>query len=202
VAEVIVAPDSLWRWLHPIDGVDPAEAIADFHRRFFLPDFDDSSWKTGRDQSGDSGGFGYGEAGFLVSGVGIGIVPSGQRFSAYFRHTFRTEEEHANLELRCQRDDGIIVYLDAEEVARSNVVGDEAYRLPASEAISGADETTIERISIGVKLPPGEHVLAISLHNSSPTSSDLRIAGISLVALADGHSVETPQFLPPTTPEP
>ena len=38
--------------------------------------------------------------------------------SAYFRHAFTTTEEHTNLELRCQFDDGLIIYLDGKEVAR------------------------------------------------------------------------------------
>ncbi len=46
---VLVPPDSQWRWLHPVDGVDPQETDPDFHRSFFRVDYDDANWKTGKD---------------------------------------------------------------------------------------------------------------------------------------------------------
>jgi len=171
-----------WRWLHPTNGVDPQDSVPDFHKQFFLPDFDDSSWKVGRDQLGETGGFGYGKEEF--TGVEIGHPEEGKRHSAYFRHTFKKKRKYSNLELRCQFEGGIIVYLDGKEVARSNIVGEDSYRLTASEVIEGAEATSIRNFLIGGELPPGEHVLAISLHNSSAASSDLRIGEITLVELA------------------
>ena len=182
VKVVLVSPNSEWRWLHPVDGVDPAESDPDFHRRFFLADYDDSAWRSGTDSEEPTGGFGYGDKGF--TGVDIG-TPSAKALgkSAYFRHRFTTDEEFTNLELRCHRDDGIIVYLDGKEVARGNMSdGEEAYRLPAAGTVGGDDETTVYRLPLDdVTLPPGEHVLAISLHNTEVPSSDLRIGGITLV---------------------
>ncbi|NIP95882.1 MAG: hypothetical protein GWO24_21590 [Akkermansiaceae bacterium] len=197
VKEVVLPPDSEWRWLHPLDGRDPATDDLDFHHTFFAADYDDSTWQTGQDSDDPTGGFGYGEvSGMNFDGVDIGI-PDGElnnkgkavRFSAYFRCRFETDEPHHNLELRCRRDDGIIVYLDGKEVARDNVgEGEEAYRLPAVSPVGGAAETTVVRIPLeGVTLEPGEHVLAISLHNTKAPSSDLRIGGITLVEL------ETPE---------
>jgi hypothetical protein len=57
--------------------------------------------------------------------------------------------------------------------------------LPASKAVSGAEEFAIHRIPIGDLASTGPHHLAISVHNSDPTSSDLRLAGITLVELAE-----------------
>jgi WD40 repeat protein/tetratricopeptide (TPR) repeat protein len=182
ILKMAVVPVAEWRWLNPIDGVDPQDSVPDFHKRFFLPDFDDSSWRIGRDQLGETGGFGYGKEGF--TGVEIGTPEKGNRHSAYFRHTFKTRKTYSNLELRCQFEGGIIVYLDGKEVTRSNIVGEDSYRLTASDAIEGAEETKIRSFLIGGELPPGEHVLAISLHNSSAASSDLRIGEITLVELA------------------
>jgi hypothetical protein len=188
-AALLIPPGSEWRWLHPTDGVDPAGRDPDFHRSFFGTGYDDSSWQSGRDAEGKTGGFGYGEDWFR--GVDIG-TPEGepdslgrhQGGSAYFRHRFTTDREHRNLELRCEHDDGIIVYLDGREVARDNMRdGEESYRLPSARPISGNDETTTRRITLAVEggvLPAGEHVLAISLHNTEDPSSDLRIGGITL----------------------
>ncbi|MGI9241142.1 MAG: hypothetical protein ACR2RV_10090, partial [Verrucomicrobiales bacterium] len=112
--------------------------------------------------------------------------------SAYFRHHFRTDREHANLELRCQRDDGVIVYLNGKEVARDNMRGgEESYRLAAASAVGSDDfailkERTTYRIPLAdCILPAGEHILAISLHNTGSPSSDLRIGGITLVEVGE-----------------
>jgi hypothetical protein len=181
-ADVIVPSGSEWKWLHPTDGKDPKLTISEFHTSFMKADFDDSSWKTGKDSSGDNGGFGYGEESF--QGVDIGKPASANRKTAYFRHKFKTEKGFKELVLKLQRDDGIIVYLDGQEVGRENVGGgDEAYDLYAEKSVGGEEKKPIELMLDG-ELEPGEHVLAISLHNRAGGSSDLRIADITLQGTA------------------
>ena len=186
-ADKIVAPDQTWKWLHPTDGVDPAKAVPDFHKSFFLATFDDSLWKEGKDGPGPHGGFAYGEAGF--TGVDIGTPPkkgdNGQenhRKSAYFRLKLKTDKAFGDLVLKCQRDDGVIVYLDGKEVARDNMPGGvaDAYGLFATEAIGNEAETTPIALKLPGSLAAGEHVLAISLHNRDGGSSDLRLAEVTL----------------------
>jgi hypothetical protein len=182
VTTVLIKPTSEWHWLHPVDGIDPVETDPDFHRSFFRADYDDSPWQSGKDSEGPAGGFGYGDEGF--SGVDLG-TPLEKMLgkSAYLRHRFTTERKFTKLELRCHRDDGIIVYLDGKEMARDNMSeGDEAYRLAATRTVYDAAETAVFRLPLGAfSLPAGEHVLAISLHNTERPSSDLRIGGITLV---------------------
>jgi hypothetical protein len=129
--EVLVTPDSEWRWLHPSNGIDPANADPDFHTTFFTANFDDQSWQIGSDSPEESGGFGYGDEWF--TGVDIGTpADETHRKSAYFRTRFTTDAEHEFLTLRCYRDDGIVVYLDGQEVGRDNVGGGpDSYGLPA-----------------------------------------------------------------------
>jgi hypothetical protein len=183
-AEVIVPNDSTWKWLHPTDGKDPAEADSDFHTTFYATDFDDSKWQEGKDKPGPSGGFGYGDQdeqrGF--EGVDLGTpVATEDRNPAYFRLKFKTEKPFELLKLKCQRDDGLIVFLDGKEVTRNNMPkGDEAFNLFSSETVSGDGETEVISMPFKKKLEPGEHLLAISLHNRAGPSSDLRIAEISL----------------------
>ncbi|MCA9263083.1 MAG: hypothetical protein KDA60_04520 [Planctomycetales bacterium] len=57
----------------------------------------------------------------------------------------------------------------------------DAYELRTVEKCD--DELDVHRLPISKRLDPGTHVLAISLHNhrNFGDSSDLRIAGISLV---------------------
>ena len=184
VKATLVPADSVWRWLHPTDGMDPAESDADFHTTFFTAKFDADAWKSGKDSNDEGGGFGYGDDWF--EGLDIGKPASKELGkSAYFRHRFTTGKEHSNLELRCQRDDGIIVYLDGKDVARDNMrEGEEAYDLPAASVVS--DETTVWRIPlVDLTLLPGEHILAISLHNTEKPSSDLRIGAITLVEMEE-----------------
>lgn len=183
-ADKIVTPDRTWKWLHPTDGVDPAKAVPDFHKSFFLATFDDSLWKEGKDSPGLHGGFAYGEEGF--TGVDIGTPPQtgteNRRKSAYFRLKFKTEKAFGELVLKCQRDDGVIVYLDGKEVARDNMPGGvaDSYGLFATETISAVGETTPIALKIPGTLAAGEHILAISLHNRDGGSSDLRLAEITL----------------------
>ena len=188
VGSVLIPANSEWRWLHPVDGIDPATVSPEFHRSFFRADYDDTAWATGRDREGPDGGFGYGDERPHLVDIGTPREKALGK-SAYFRHRFTTTEEHTNLELRCQRDDGIIVYLDGLEVARDNMTeGEEAYALPARTTVSQKSETSRQRVPLkGITLPPGEHILAISLHNHSALSSDLRIAAITLVEMKESE---------------
>jgi Flp pilus assembly protein TadD len=182
VLSVIVAPTAEWSWLHPADGTDPKVSDANFHQTFFTAGFDDARWQRGTDSEETGGGFGYGDDWF--TGVDIGTPASKEvGKSAYFRHRFTTTKEHTHLELRCQRDDGIIIYLDGKEVARDNMKeGEEAYLLSAANTVSDFNERTTYPVPLkGLALAPGGHVLAISLHNTERPSSDLRIGGITLV---------------------
>jgi hypothetical protein len=198
---VLIPPTAEWKWLHPTDGKDPAADLPDFHQQFFAVGFDDSSWSAGRDSPGPFGGFGYGEPNF--TGVDLGHPGNGQRYTAYFRHRFTSAEDMINLEFQCQRDDGIFVYLDGKEVVRDHISFDRqrgnlsvnAYHLVAADGVASnpyswtrgnrtvvrLQEAKVQRFRIPGTLKAGEHVIAISLHNHSNTSSDLRIAAMRLV---------------------
>lgn len=184
-AETLVPNTSTWRWLHPTDGVDPAKADEDFHSTFYAADFDDSKWNEGKDQPGATGGFGYGEvgeSGAALKGVDIGLPESENRRNAYFRLKFTTKKDFDKLVLKCQRDDGIIVYLDGKEVVRDNVDAEkkDTFELDANTTVGGDDEKRLNTFPLKTKLLAGEHILAISLHNRGRESSDLRLAEVSL----------------------
>ena len=180
VVATLIPPDSEWKWLHPTDGVDPAGKDADFHTTFFAPGFDDSAWKRGKDSVDPNGGFGYGRD---FSGLDIG-KPEDEthRHSAYFRHRFTTDKPHASLELRCQRDDALIIYLDGKEVLRENLpAGPDTYLLAATASQGEENDTVVHRFPFPGTLEPGKHLLAISVHNTEKASSDLRLGGVTLV---------------------
>jgi hypothetical protein len=191
LGDVIVPVGGKWSYLHPTDGTDPGSTVPDFHTKFYTVEFDDSSWKTGNDTAGPHGGFGYGEQDF--TGVDLGTPEANNRKTAYFRHYFKTEKGFKDLVLKCQRDDGLIIYLDGKEVGRDSIAEDakEAYDLHANKTISGEGETTIVEIKLKGELGAGDHVLSISLHNREQGSTDLRLAEVSLEgAAADGEKKE------------
>ncbi len=191
-SNVIVSPAASWKWLHPIDGVDPADSVPDFHTSFAHADFDDSTWTVGRSQPGIGGGFGYGKP----NAVDIGEPPVGNRRTAYFRHKFSTDAAYDALQLNLFYDDGVIIYLDGEEVVRENVrAGEDAYRLMASSTRSGPRPLAV---ALPMSLQPGEHVLAISLHNVGTDSSDLVLAGVTLLGSrteSEETSLDDPEAL-------
>lgn len=190
-AEVIVPAASTWKYLHP-EGTDPADEDKDFHTTFQKADFDDSKWKEGKDKKGPHGGFGYGDPEF--DGVDFG-QPENQddRKSAYFRLKFKTTKDFELLKFKCQRDDAIIVYIDGKEVVRDNLEKGkkDAYDLFATSTVSGAGETTVNVFPFRLKLPKGDHVLAISLHNRPGGSSDLRVAEISLESATEEDFIDS-----------
>src|SRR6185295_12855709 len=104
--------------------------------------------------------------------------PSGARFPAvYFRHTFVITNRAGitNAAVRLMRDDGGIVYVNGVEVFRSNMPDTPVtYTTLSALSVSGSEESAF----FGAALPPalllgGTNVVAVEIHNDSPTSSDL-----------------------------
>lgn len=174
----LIAANGRWTYLCPSDGVDPVSRDPDFHQTFAQLAFDDSFWPVGRDSSAPNGGFGYGDP----SEVMWETPQQGNRKSAYLRHRFTTKDSFNNLVLRLRVDDGVIVYLDGMEVGRFNVAAEanDRFGIRASRLVSNSEERHFRVIPLSGSLQRGEHVLALSIHNASPDSSDLWVRNISL----------------------
>jgi hypothetical protein len=122
-------------------------------------------------------------AGFPADDVN-GLVTDTDAVTYYFRHTFGVEDASLfqGLDLSIFRDDGAVVYLNGIEILRSN--------LPAAPAVIGAatraDGSSKAFDSIadlpGSLLVTGTNVLAVEVHQSTPSSSD---------ALLDAHLTAT-----------
>lgn len=132
--------------------------------------FDDSSWKSGYAQLG----YGDGDENTIIS---YGANAQDKYITAYFRHTFTINDLAAidNLTLNLLRDDGAMVYLNGTEVVRSNMpAGEISFGTPASVAIGPGDESTFYSYDIDESLlTVGTNVLAVELHQSNATSSDM-----------------------------
>ena len=99
--------------------------------------------------------------------------------TTYFRRRFPVSNpsSYTNLLLRVLRDDGAVVYLNGTEVFRSNMPTNGAiiYTTLASSTVGGGDETTnffATAVSPGL-LAAGTNLLAVEIHQVSPTSSDI-----------------------------
>lgn len=173
---------TVWRYLHPTDGVDPKTTEPSFTAtwktggRSLLP------WRTG------TGALSYGGFGGFA-GTDIGVPPSGKRYTAYFHTTFNSPvTATVPLELRLAYDDGVVIYVNGTERARQlpgtssfSTAADTYQLLTNTGGITDADEAIIRTVPLGqVPVTAGANHLAISLHNSTATSSDL---GLKLLAL-------------------
>jgi len=164
----VVQAGATWSYLD--DGSDQMTAWRE-------PAFDDSAWPAGPAELGN---------GDNDEATPINIGPIGDRFhTLYFRHAFEVPDPsiYSSLVVDLLRDDGGVVYLNGQEVFRSNMPGGTITADTfASSVTANADETTY--FSMGVDpalLVPGTNVLAVEIHQSDAGSSDisfnLRLSG-------------------------
>ncbi|ASW73826.1 twin-arginine translocation pathway signal protein [Chryseobacterium piperi] len=127
--------------------------------------FDIASWSTG------NGPLGYGDP--VTTTINSGLI------TAYFAKDFivNLADLSDTMELGVMRDDGIVVYLNGQEVVRDNMpAGTITFNTPSSTTIDGAAENVYNVFSIPKsKFVNGNNRLSIELHNRSGQSSDLRI---------------------------
>ncbi|QBA23601.1 DUF839 domain-containing protein [Chryseobacterium indologenes] len=127
--------------------------------------YDISTWAVG------NGPLGYGDP--VTTTINSGLT------TAYFAKDFTVDLSTLSdtMELGVMRDDGIIVYLNGEEVVRDNMpAGAVTFNTFSSTTIDGAAESVYNIFSIPKsKFVNGVNRFSIELHNRSTTSSDLRI---------------------------
>ena len=151
------------RWRYRDDGTDAGSG-------WHAPSFDDAAWPTGAGQLGYGDGD---ESTVLTAAAAGGTHP----ITTYFRHAFVVADPSRiqDLELRLLADDGAIVHLNGVEVVRQNLpAGAVDFRTPASTSISGTAENafTTHRLA-GALLVAGTNVVAVEVHQSAASSSDM-----------------------------
>ena len=78
------------------------------------------------------------------------------------------------LTVRVRRDDGVVLYVNGTQVARSNMPGGTIrYNTLASTPLSGGSETTFVTIPIAASLVKGTNVIAAEVHQVERSSSDI-----------------------------
>lgn len=158
---MLVPSGSVWRY-RDLRAPPPAD--------WRSPDFSDADWPAGPAR------LGYGR-GVEATVIQFGGNTQDRNPVAWFRHSFDFEDpaQVATLSLRLLRDDGAIVYLNEEEVVRSNMpAGDITDTTYAAGTVFGADENTFFHYTVPPSaLRSGRNTLAVRVHQSTPTSSDL-----------------------------
>jgi hypothetical protein len=161
---VMIAAKSEWKF--DDTGVDRGTA-------WRAAGFDDSAWASG------PGELGYGETG-LGTTLGWGGVSTNRHLTYYFRKQFQVSDpgRFTGFRLGVRRDDGAVVYINGVEVFRTGLPAAPAeitYTTRASSDVNGVNETTYFSTLLPVTaLVEGENTIAVEVHQSSPTSADLR----------------------------
>lgn len=157
----LIAANSLWKYLD--NGTN--QGIA-----WRAPSFNDSLWKTGQAELG----YGDGNEATIVS---YGSSSSSKYITTYFRKSFNVADTSGitSLALNIIRDDGAVVYLNGMEVYRTNMPSTSIYYNTLAPAyIDGTAETSWLMADISrASLMPGNNVIAVELHQNSPSSSDI-----------------------------
>jgi hypothetical protein len=176
-------------WTYRDDGSNQGTA-------WRAPAFNDLGWSSGPAQ------LGYGD-GDEATTVGFGPNASAKYVTTYFRRAFTVANaaSYSTLTLRLLRDDGAVVYLNGTEVFRTNLPsGAVTSATLASAAIGGADETTLVTAAIPAGLlVEGTNVLAVEMHQSGGTSTDLSF-DLDLVGATSATAVLRGPYLQRGTP--
>jgi glucose/arabinose dehydrogenase len=131
--------------------------------------FNDASWSTGNAELG----YGDGDETTIVS---YGPSSTNKFITTYFRKTFNVTDasDFTGLELSLIRDDGAVVYINGVEVYRTNMPsGTISYNTLAPNYIDGTNESTWVITNINNLLVDGNNLIAVEIHQNSPTSSDI-----------------------------
>ena len=160
--------------------------------------YDDSAWPSGPAE------LGYGD-GDEATVLQYGGDPANKHISYYFRKTFQASNVHnvTGLALEVVRDDGIVVYLNGEEILRDNMpVGTIGHTTASITYVGGDDESRVFLFYLpSGKLVEGNNVIAAEVHQSDPGSSDISFnLGLSVVSAGNieysNHYGQVMELLP------
>jgi len=179
----LIAPNSTWRHLTP-SSAPPAT----WRDRVF----DDSAWPSG------IAPLGYNDRTLhmdCATILGYGGDPTNRYPAAYFRKTFKAINPSVitGLELKARANDGMIVYLNGNEWFRHNMPsGPVSHATPASMSVPSTLWTT--NLLPTTWLLQGANVLAVEVHQASPSSVDLILDLILTAHIQESVPVVHGQF--------
>ena len=158
--EIILSPGSDWHYLD--DGSNQQSAWKETA-------FDYSTWQN------DLAPLGYGDP--VSTEISYGDDSQNKHVTYYFIKDIEVDIENLpeQINFNIRRDDGIIVYVNGEEVIRDNMPeGDIDFETFSSTTIDGGDETTYYSFSLPKSIfEDGTNRIAVELHNRGLSSSDI-----------------------------
>ncbi|MCF7668455.1 MAG: right-handed parallel beta-helix repeat-containing protein [Verrucomicrobia bacterium] len=152
-------------------------------------EFDDTNWETGHAEFG----FGDNDEVTVIDGG-----PDGGRYpTAYFRHRFPVDNpaDFSSLALDVRYDDGVILYLNNNEIFRGNMpdgpISHDTYTGNATES----ETAFVHHVIDTDYLEPGGNIIAAEVHQSSPDSSDLSFdLGLKAIRRYDLTEIQYQRF--------
>lgn len=158
--------DEETEWSYSASGDAPPEGWTD-------AGFDDESWETGH------GAIGWGHPDIDTP---VDDEHADLPVTTYHRHTMTIEDvdELTSLDLTARADDGIVIYLNGEEIARSRLEDGEvtADTLATEDVVltPGGDTQDLHVEIPGEALEEGENVLAVEVHSHDPSATSHSVA--------------------------
>jgi hypothetical protein len=106
--------------------------------------------------------------------VSYGPKASSKYVTTYFRRAFQVTHGYTGLTLRVRRDDGVVVYVNGTQVARSNMpTGTIRHSTLAATTVNDSDETAYVTVRFAAPLVKGTNVIAAEVHQVSRSSTDI-----------------------------
>lgn len=156
--------------------------------------FDDGAWISG------SAVLGYGET-YITTTVPFGPSSADKYRTTYFRRTFSyTPQTLGSMTLTARYDDGFVAYLNGTEVARRSLPGGTITWSTFATSHEATAYETIDLTPFLNLLVSGANVLAVEVHQTTASSSDL-VWDAGLTAAAPGAvSLTREPYLQSVTP--
>jgi lysophospholipase L1-like esterase len=163
------------------------DAGLDLGTNWVRPDYDDSGWTNGPAR------LGYGDLEFATK-VSYGPASNNKYPTTYFRHTFVLPENvtFTNLVLRLQQEHGSVVWLNGQELWRTNLpAGPIAYTNLALVKPANLDSPFLfNPVPVDAsRLLPGTNVLAVELHLLATNGAAI---GFDMELIGTGYRVPVP----------
>ncbi|MBB5351254.1 hypothetical protein HNR46_001490 [Haloferula luteola] len=185
--ETLISRHAIWSYRDL--GTDPGAGWTG-------PGYDDDLWSSG------TAPLGYGDS-WVTTLVSYGADSSSKFATTYYRRHFSITDPAAisRLSLSIMADDAAVVYLNGIEVARLRM----PQGTPSHDQYSGTlapTENIYEELELaGLPLVAGDNVVAVEVHQESPTSSDTSfdLEMTADVLTAPAVEVDSVSFGPQTT---
>jgi hypothetical protein len=208
---LITSADSTWKYVQNDTHPSPGSLS------WTTPTFDDSAWLSGK------GGLGgkkvssadspvYSSSNTAQTPLGLDAPGSTDRVRTYFLRTefTMTADQLSGIGLlkgTVKSGDGIVVYVNGKEVARTDVPADTPEVGYADIDDTDIDDTDLDTTELSIKpelLQAGENTIAVALHNQRADSSDVWFDLTELTPVTPNEAAVRPTriILTPTeTPE-